>query len=146
VRSATRIAASLATLITLTVVAAACSDNSDSHDGQPPTPTGVTSTQPSTLPTSASPAPNETVIEVSVMDGRVSPSPDRRVEVSRGQLVRIVVNSDVADEIHVHGYDLEEAVDAGGAATLEFEADQPGAFEVELHDQDPGLLFTLLVR
>jgi len=146
VRSANRIAASLATLITLTVVAAACSDNGDNHEGHPSTPAGTTSTQPSTLPTSDSPAPNETVIEVSVADGRVSPSPDRRVEVPRGQLVRIVVSSDVADQIHVHGYDLEAAVDAGGAATLEFEADQPGAFEVELHDQDPGLLFTLLVR
>jgi len=144
VRSTFRIAVSLAALITFTVGAAACGDNQESQPAAtsgPTTPTGSASTLPSTLPTSA-----ETLIEVSVADGRVSPSPDRRVEVTQGDNVRIVITSDQADEVHVHGYELEAEVDAGRPTTLEFVADQPGSFEVELHELDPGLLFTLLVR
>jgi hypothetical protein len=144
VRSTSRIAVSLATLITLTVGAAACGENQESQPAatsSPSTPTGSASTQPSTLPTST-----ETLIEVSVADGRVSPGPDRRVEVARGDSVRIVITSDHADEVHVHGYDLEAEVTADRPTTLEFVADQPGAFEVELHEIDPGLLFTLQVR
>lgn len=135
---------SLAALITLTVGAAACSANEEGQAAAtsgPTTPTGSTSTQPSTLPTAA-----ETLIEVSVADGRVSPSPDRRVEVAQGDNVRIVITSDQADEVHVHGYDLEAGVEAGRPTTLEFVADQPGSFEVELHELEPSLLFTLLVR
>jgi hypothetical protein len=40
----------------------------------------------------------------------------------------------VADEIHLHGYDLSEDVDAGGAAGLRFTASVRGGFEVELED------------
>lgn len=145
-RGTSRIAASLATLIALTVGAAACSENNEGHQAATSTLPGSTSTQPSPSPTSSGPSPAETRIEVSIANGQVTPSPDRRVEVSQGDQVRIVVTSDRADEIHVHGYDVEAAVEPGSPATLEFEADQPGSFEVEMHELDPGLLFTLLVR
>jgi hypothetical protein len=144
VRSTSRVVVSLATLITLTVGAAACGDNQDSQPAATSgsaTPTGSASTQPSTPP-----APTATVIEVSVANGQVSPSPDRRVEVARGDTVRIVITSDQPDEVHVHGYDLEEEIGAGRPTAVEFVADQPGSFEVELHEIDPGLLFTLQVR
>ncbi|HKA68859.1 MAG TPA: cupredoxin domain-containing protein [Actinomycetes bacterium] len=143
-RSRYRVAVTLATLIALTVGAAACGGDDQASQpatSGPTTPTGPTSTQPNILP-----APDETVIEVAVANGRVSPSPDRRVEVAQGNNVRIVVTSDRADEVHVHGYDQEAEIPAGGSATLEFVADQPGSFEVEMHELDPGLLFTLLVR
>jgi hypothetical protein len=45
-----------------------------------------------------------------------------------------VVTSDVADEIHVHGYDLSTDVEAGGTAEVKFVADVPGIFEVELEE------------
>jgi len=138
------VAVSLATLITLTVGAAACSGgNDEGNQAATTSPTAPTdpAMQPNILPTS-----DETVIEVSVAGGRVSPSPDRRVEVARGVNVRIVITSDHADEVHVHGYDIEKPIGAGRPTTIEFVADQPGSFEVELHEIDPGLLFTLLVR
>lgn len=149
-RSASRTGGGLAVLITLTVVAAACSG--ENHEGHPTTSPPVTaspSTSPSTSPTSsASPTTtsNEVVIEVQVANGRVTPSPDRRVNLVQGQPVRIVVTSDVADQVHVHGYDLEAEVGAGESVTLDFVADQTGQFEVELHELDPGLLFTLRVQ
>jgi len=46
-----------------------------------------------------------------------------------------VVRSDVADEIHVHGYDKKEDVPAGGSVRFSFPADIEGVFEVELEDR-----------
>jgi len=53
------------------------------------------------------------------------------------------VESDVSDEIHVHGYDLVAAVSSGGIGELQFNADIPGIFEVEL--EDAGLEILQLV-
>jgi len=58
-----------------------------------------------------------------------------RETVQKGDRVRIVVDSDVADEIHLHGYDLSKDVAAGGRATLAFVADVPGRFELELEQR-----------
>lgn len=57
-----------------------------------------------------------------------------RFEASLGDLVDIVVTSDVDDEVHLHAYDMTVDVEAGGEATLRVEATIPGVFEAELHD------------
>ena len=44
------------------------------------------------------------------------------------------MTSDVADEVHVHGYDVKQDAGAGPPATVELVADQPGVFEVETHE------------
>jgi hypothetical protein len=44
------------------------------------------------------------------------------------------VNSDVADEIHVHGYDFKKNVEKGGSVSFSFPAKIEGVFEVELED------------
>jgi len=56
-----------------------------------------------------------------------------------GEQVRFRVRSDVADEIHVHGYDLSEDVAAGGTASFSFPADIEGIFEVELEQRGEQL-------
>ena len=58
-----------------------------------------------------------------------------RKTVDKGDRVVLVVNSDVADEVHVHGYDLMRDVAAGGTARIRFRATLPGRFEVELEDR-----------
>ena len=68
-----------------------------------------------------------------------------REQVRRGQTVRLVVTSDVADEIHVHGYDVKADVAANGTVELSFTASIPGVFEVEL-EQRGRRLFTLEVQ
>jgi heme/copper-type cytochrome/quinol oxidase subunit 2 len=83
------------------------------------------------------------VIEASYEDGEVN-GVDRRVAVETGDEVRIEVTSDVADRVHVHGYDLFADVGPGMPAVIEFKADIPGIFEVELEDSH-GLLFELEV-
>ena len=83
-------------------------------------------------------------IVVSVKDGKVSPKA-HRVEVAEGSAVQILVSSDVDDEVHVHGYDIEREVQAGQSTTIEFTANQTGVFEVETHESNL-LLLQLEVR
>jgi hypothetical protein len=62
-----------------------------------------------------------------------------RYRVPLGSTVEIVVASDVADEVHLHGYDRSGFVTAGASTTLRFVADVPGVFEVELEQRDAQL-------
>jgi hypothetical protein len=55
------------------------------------------------------------------------------LEFEVGDEIRFDVSSDTADEVHVHGYDVEEELPAGGTAKFDFPADLDGVFEVELH-------------
>ncbi len=54
---------------------------------------------------------------------------------NQGEQVRFKVDSDVADEIHLHGYDISKEVDAGGSVTFDFNAELEGIFEVELEQR-----------
>jgi len=58
----------------------------------------------------------------------------RELRFDAGEQVRFRVRSDVADEVHVHGYDLTEDVAAGTTAVFSFPADIEGIFEVESHE------------
>jgi hypothetical protein len=49
-------------------------------------------------------------------------------------IVRFRVRSDVADEVHVHGYDLMKDVAKGGSASFGFKGSIDGRFVVELED------------
>jgi heme/copper-type cytochrome/quinol oxidase subunit 2 len=68
-----------------------------------------------------------------------------RKQVTLGSSVTIRVTSDVADEVHVHGYDLMTDVTPGTPATVTFDATIPGVFEVELEKLGQQLL-TLQVQ
>jgi FtsP/CotA-like multicopper oxidase with cupredoxin domain len=84
------------------------------------------------------------LIQVRVAGGKVETA-ERRVTVSRGDRVRVQVESDVADEVHVHGFDLSKQVGPGTPATVEFTANLPGVWEVELENAKRKL-FDLAVR
>ena len=58
-----------------------------------------------------------------------------RPKVDKGETVVLVVSSDVADELHLHGYDLSQPVAAGGTARLKVDATIPGRFELELEER-----------
>ncbi|GAB3824959.1 hypothetical protein [Dactylosporangium cerinum] len=81
---------------------------------------------------------------VTVAKRKVTP-PTGRVEVAKGSLVRITVTSDVADELHVHGYDKTLALPAGTPASIDLRVDKTGLFEVETHSSHL-VLFQLVVR
>jgi heme/copper-type cytochrome/quinol oxidase subunit 2 len=81
---------------------------------------------------------------VRVSGGQVS-GDTGRVPVPAGEPVTLTITSDVADEVHVHGYDLTAELAPNVAAELTFAATIPGVFEVELHDAGTVLL-TLQVQ
>jgi heme/copper-type cytochrome/quinol oxidase subunit 2 len=72
-------------------------------------------------------------VRITFQDGEVSGP--RRPEFSVGDRVVLIVRSDVADHVHVHGYDLMQDVAPGAPARISFRADAPGRFEVELEDR-----------
>ena len=57
------------------------------------------------------------------------------IEVDKGDTVNLVVKSDVPDEIHIHGYDLTQDVEAGGSARFKFKATSDGKYEIELENR-----------
>src|SRR4051794_29272239 len=85
----------------------ACS-SSGSAPAQPstPAPSGTTASQSRT----ATPQ-YDAVITVDVSNGKVSGDTGLQ-HVKKGQRVAIVVTSDVADEIHLHTYDIKQDVTA----------------------------------
>jgi hypothetical protein len=72
-------------------------------------------------------------VQITVQSGEVSGP--RRPQFTAGDRVILIVRSDVADEVHVHGYDLMKDVARGEPARISFTADAPGRFEVELESR-----------
>lgn len=93
-------------------------------DGAANTPSSTATTTPSESAFAG------TEIVVALTNGKVVPA-THRVKVAEGTQVRLLVTSDKADEVHVHGFDILKDVSAGQQATLDFTADQTGVFEVE---------------
>ena len=96
----------------LVVALAACSPSSDTTTTASTTTIAETTTSSATPTTTLAPTTTTaaetttTVVEVDVaVTGGVVDGPDR-FEVEMGGVVEITVLADVADEIHVHGFDL----------------------------------------
>ena len=116
----------------------------DDDEAAPATTAAATTEAPRTEPattaaatTEASPATTAprapTTIAIVVAGGQPSGG-IQRVKLSKGEKVVLVVTSDVADEVHLHGYDLSADVAAGGSAEIPFTVDTVGKFDVELEE------------
>jgi hypothetical protein len=113
-----------------TLLVAGCS-------GDDPAATPSTTPPPSSTSAGAT-SPSETAfagteIVVALRDGKAFP-PTHRVKITKGSAVRLLVTSDVDEELHVHGYDLMKDLPAGQQANLDFTADQAGVFDVEAEE------------
>lgn len=73
------------------------------------------------------------IVRIDIADGKATPQGDR-VELTAGQRVRLVMNSDVAEEIHVHS-DPEHTfqVKPGEPLVEEITLTRPGQVAVEAH-------------
>lgn len=80
--------------------------------------------------TSITSAPGH-ALSVSVRNGKVQGGA-RRERIEVGELVNITVTSDIAEELHLHGYDITLDLEPGTAGSIRFTADIPGVFEAEL--------------
>ena len=106
-------------------------DATTTDDDESESETGSTSTSDDSTSTSASSVPASQTINV------VNGQPQggvKTVSFKKNDQVVLKVNSDVADEIHVHGYDLMKDVEKGGSVTFNFKGTIEGRFEVELED------------
>lgn len=106
------------------------------RDEASPTPSTETETPVTNTDTQTETAGSEaaSVVRIRVTNGLPAGGIVRQ-SVNEGDRVVIVVDSDVSDEIHVHGYDLKKDVTAGGTARIPFRATIPGRFEVELESR-----------
>jgi hypothetical protein len=124
------------TLLILTATAliiAGCggSTSSDNASG------GASSSQPSTVSPSdlsnEQAPPNRLVIDVDIKGGNVTPTNAQLKAGAKEQIV-IRVNSDAADELHVHSTPEHSFnVEAKPMQSFQFTVDVPGKVDVELH-------------
>jgi hypothetical protein len=70
----------------------------------------------------------------------------KHITVKKGGTVDLAVTSDIADEVHVHGYDIEKPVKAGGTVKFHFKASMDGVFEVEIHKPTNTQIASLEVK
>jgi hypothetical protein len=64
----------------------------------------------------------------------------RQLTYNEGEQVRFKVDSDVSDEVHVHGYDIMKDVKAGGSVSFDFPATIEGVFEAELEGRKEQII------
>ena len=88
---------------------------------------GADATETPTPTATATPKPQPPLLQA----GKVT-----EIEVKEGQTVRFRVTSDEDEEIHVHGYDIEEEVPAGETINVSFPATITGIFEIEFHHSE----------
>ena len=116
---------------------ASCGGDDDESAGTTTTTAATTTTSTSETTTTTEttqPPAGPTVVRIVVVDGAPKGGIVRET-VEKGDKVVLVVTSDVADEIHLHGYDISRDVAAGGTVRLPFKATIPGRFEAELEDR-----------
>jgi hypothetical protein len=75
-------------------------------------------------------------LSATVKPGGMEPA---SLEVCRDQQVTLTITSQVAGDLHFHGYDTEideQPVTPGQTLKVEFKAVYPGQFPIELHPED----------
>ena len=110
----------------LAVTLAACGGGRDDNQA------GATTAAAGSATTEAG-AAGAQAVQITVTGSKVETA-ERRVKVPLDGKVRLEVTADRADEVHLHGYDRKVDIEPGTPAVLEFTADVPGVFEVELEE------------
>ena len=124
----------LAAVCVLAAVALAGCGSDDGESASSTDTTTTTETTTDTETTTTTEAQTPTVVKITVVDGQPQGGIVRQT-VNKDDEVVLVVTSDVADEIHLHGYDISRDVTAGGTVRLPFTATIPGRFEAELESR-----------
>ena len=148
IRSVARRALAWLLVATATAVLAGC--RSDGGDPQAAETIQTATVETTTAPAQTTPAKptrrsrSPATIVIVVDQGRPRGG-IKRPTLEQGEKVVLVVRSDVGDEIHVHGFDVERPLTPGKPVRIPLTAKLPGRFEVELHHPD-ALLAVLEVR
>ena len=124
--------AAVAAVVVLFVVLAGGDDDSSDSGGT------TTQIQPTTGATGVTGAggdqakPAEPEVERIVVVNGKPQGGVQKLSYKNGDRIQFIVESDVSDEVHVHGYDVAKDVPADGSVRFSFPARIEGVFEVEL--------------
>jgi FtsP/CotA-like multicopper oxidase with cupredoxin domain len=142
----------LAVAVVVVAFAIARPDDDDGDDRAAGTVTAETQTETSptaTAPSAPKPPPDgpdaARTARFELVD-HVLQGDVENIEVEKGDRVRLIVRSDLPDDIHVHGYDIEQPVGPGTPLTFTFRADIEGIFEIESHEAEHAGKDALLGR
>jgi plastocyanin len=135
--------------LVLTLSLAACGGDDPAVSGSS---TSSTTSSSSTSPSASSSPANTTssaaaqgrAIRITITGKQVSPAPTT-VDLAVGEKLTLVVTSDHADELHLHGFEIEDRLTAGAATTVTVTGKDPGVYEVETHEP-PLRLLKIAVR
>ena len=118
--------------IAVLVIAGGGDDNKKSTTATTSSTAAATKTDTTTTTTQAKPAGPPTYT-VNVKNAKPVGGVEE-IDVKKGDRVKLVVKSDTADQIHIHGYNLSKAVKPGVTARFNFKATIDGNFEIELEN------------
>jgi hypothetical protein len=123
------------TLAAAAIVLTGCAGKSGPTASTAPSPSAIFPSasaigSPTTAPSPTAPAVDQT-IRITYAGGKVS-GVSSLVKVKLNSRVALVVTSDVADEVHFHGYDKSADIAKGGTVTIVFKATSAGRYIVEL--------------
>jgi ABC-type glycerol-3-phosphate transport system substrate-binding protein len=113
---------------------AGCGGGGDSEDAQSASSTpSATTVSPSDMQNDQAP-PDRLVIDVTIKGGQVTPT-NANLEAKTNEQIVVKVNSDAADELHVHSnpehtFKIEAKPEA---QQFQFSVDVPGTVDIELH-------------
>ena len=66
----------------------------------------------------------------------LEPGKVQKLKYTQGDQVRFQVRSPKADEVHVHGYNIERELKPNQPTTIAFKATINGIFDIEVHSTD----------
>jgi heme/copper-type cytochrome/quinol oxidase subunit 2 len=124
----------IAVVIAIVAVVLLASSGGDDEETAPTSAQSTATATPtpgadSTPEATETPTPTPEPAVPLVTSGKVT-----KLRFKQGDTVRFRVRSDVADEVHVHGYDLMKDVEPGKTITFSFPATITGIFEIELEN------------
>ena len=118
-------------VVVLTTAGGGGDDEREATTAATPTATPTQTAEPGETPTETpEPTPTPKPQPPLVTRGKVT-----KLRFEKGDTVKFRVRSDVADHVHVHGYDLMKDVTPGRTITFSFPAEITGIFEIELEDR-----------
>lgn len=114
------------------LLVAACGGSQNGGEAAPPSPSAST-ISPSEMTDQQRPADRLT-IDISIEGGNVTPT-NARLPGKLGEPIVLRVNSDAADELHVHSIPEHTfRVEPKPGQMFQFTVDVPGNVDIELHD------------
>jgi hypothetical protein len=133
----------LAALAALVGLFFALRPDDDGTEASPSTTATTAAVEPDPAPTETTPTPTETQAPpkpkiaraLIVVRGGEPVGGIRRLSMRKDRRLILVVRSDVADHVHVHGYDIMRDVSPGAPARFDLRTTIVGRFEVELEDR-----------